>query len=67
MTDVEQKRAYEIDVMLVVVPEIKQLSHIRDMDSSLAAQGVIKAYEQREPVFVTRDEIKGILKNLRYT
>jgi UDP-N-acetylglucosamine 4,6-dehydratase/5-epimerase len=67
MTESEQRRAYESEDMFVVAPEMKDLSHVREFYSSLAARGEINAYEPRDATFVTREEIKEILKHLGYT
>ncbi len=67
MTESEQRRAYESEDMFIVVPEMKELSHVEEFYSSLATRGQIKAYEPRDAAFITREEIRGMLNYLGYT
>jgi hypothetical protein len=53
MTESEQSRAYETEDMLVVAPEMKELSHVQEYCSDLLLRKEIKKYKHRNPVFVT--------------
>ena len=64
MTESEERRAYETQDMLVVAPELKELSHVQEYYSDLLLRKEIKTYKHRDPVFVTSAEIKGILNYL---
>jgi len=66
MTESEQMRAYEIEHMFVVAPEMEKLSYVRKYYSDLAACGDIKPYTPKEPIFITRAEIEEILRGLNY-
>jgi FlaA1/EpsC-like NDP-sugar epimerase len=66
ISDCEQQRAYEAENLFIIVPEIATLSHVREYYLNLAAQGDIKPYVPKEPVFVTAPEIEEILYLLNY-
>ena len=66
LTESEQRRAYETEDMLIVAPEMKELSQVQEYYSNLSLQGKIKTYKPRDPVFITSEEIKEILNYLGY-
>ena len=66
MTESEERRAYETQDMLVVAPELKELSHVQEYYGDLLLRKEIKTYKHRDPVFVTSAEIEGILNYLGY-
>jgi len=59
MTESEERRAYETQDMLVVAPELKELSHVQEYYSDLLLRKEIKTYKHRDLVFVTSAEIEG--------
>jgi|GEM_PF-6477709 len=50
MTESEQRRAYEIEDMLVVAPELKELSQIQEYYGDLSLRKEIQTYEPQDPV-----------------
>jgi FlaA1/EpsC-like NDP-sugar epimerase len=66
MTESEQQRAYEAENLFIIVPEMTKLSHVQEYYRDLAAQGDIKPYLPKEPVFVSAREIEEIIHLLNY-
>jgi len=67
MTESEKRRAYETEDLFIIAPEMEKLSYVYKYYNDLAAHGDIKPFTVREPVFITRAEIEGILRSLNYT
>jgi len=62
MTEDEAGRALESEDMFIVLPEMKELSHIdKSSYPSVSEIAEVKAYTSKDVKHLSREEIKGIL------
>lgn len=66
MTEDEARRALESEDMFIILPEMKELSHINKSSYPSVSEAEVKAYNSRDVNHLVREEIKRILyqKNL---
>jgi len=66
MTEDEARRALESEDMFIILPEMKELSHINKSSYPSVSEAEVKAYNSRDVKHLAREEIKEILyqKNL---
>jgi len=66
MTEDEARRALESEDMFIILPEMKELSHINKSSYPSVSEAEVRAYNSRDVKHLAREEIKEILyqKNL---
>ena len=61
MTEDEARRALESEDMFIILPEMKELSHINKSSYPSVSEAEVKAYNSRDVKHLAREEIKEIL------
>jgi len=61
MTEDEARRALESEDMFILLPEMKELSHINKSSYPSVSEAEVKAYNSRDVKHLAREEIKEIL------
>ena len=61
MTEEEARRALESEEMFIVIPEMKELSHIEKSRYPSVSEAEVKTYTSKDVKHLTKEEIKEIL------